>query len=63
MNFHGEQRTNATHWSLTDLDALLTRKGRGKEAKLAFSLNVLMENRHGLCIDASVARRRATPSA
>ncbi len=56
VNFHGEQRTNQTHWSLTDLDALLTRKGAGKEAKLAFSLNVLMENRHGLCVDVSVAR-------
>ena len=56
VNFHGEQRTNATHWSLTDPDALLTRKGTGKEAKLAFSLNVLMENRHGLCVDVSVAR-------
>ena len=56
VNFHGEQRTNATHWSLTDVDALLTRKGAGKEAKLAFSRNVLMENRHGLCVDVSVAR-------
>ena len=36
VNFHGEHRTNTTHWSLTDLDALLTRKGAGKEAKLAF---------------------------
>ena len=36
------------------LDALLT-EGAGKEAKLAFSLNVLMENRHGLCVDVSVA--------
>ena len=56
VNFHGERRSNATHESLTDLDALLTRKGKGKEAKLAFSLNVLMENRHGLCVDVSVAR-------
>src|SRR5262249_21052356 len=56
VNFHGEQRTNATHWSLTDLDALLTRQGRGQESKLAFPLNVWMENRHGLCVDVSVAR-------
>ena len=56
VNFHGERRSNTTHWSLTDVDALLTRKGEGKEAKLAFSLNVLMENRHGLCVDVSVAR-------
>jgi transposase len=60
VNFHGERRSNTTHWSLTDLDALLTRKGKGKEAKLAFSLNVLMENRHGLCVDVSVARATGT---
>jgi transposase len=60
VDFHGERRSNATHWSLTDLDALLTRKGKGKEAKLAFSLNVLMENRHGLCVDVSVARATGT---
>src|SRR4029453_12521208 len=27
---HGERRSNATHWSLTDLDALLTRKPQGE---------------------------------
>jgi hypothetical protein len=52
----GSSARTPSHWSLTDLDALLTRKGAGKEAKLAFSLNVLMENRHGLCVDVSVAR-------
>ena len=31
------------------------RKGRGKEAKLCFSGHVLMENRHGLCVDLQVA--------
>ena len=48
--------SNTTHESTTDPDALLTRKGAGKEAKLAFSAHVLMENRHGLCVDVSVAR-------
>jgi transposase len=56
VNFHGERRSNATHASITDRDALLARKGSGKEAKLAFSLHVLMENRHGLCVDLSLAR-------
>ena len=30
VNFHGERRSNATHASITDSDALLARKGRGK---------------------------------
>jgi hypothetical protein len=35
VDFHGEQRSNQTHASTTDPDALLARKGPGKEAKLA----------------------------
>src|SRR5712692_4425422 len=34
VDFHGETRTNASHASTTDPDALLARKGAGKEAKL-----------------------------
>ena len=51
-DFHGEQRTNATHASTTDPDARLIRRGRGKEAKLCHMGHVLMENRHGLIVDA-----------
>ena len=51
MDFHGEKRSNETHQSTTDPEAKLARKGKGKEAKLAFSAHVLMENRHGLCAD------------
>lgn len=54
VNFRGERRTNATHASITDSDALLARKGPGKEAKLSFATHVLMENRHGLCVDLQV---------
>jgi transposase len=49
VDFKGQRRTNDTHQSLTDPDAVLYRKGRGKEAKLYFGGQVLMENRHGLC--------------
>ena len=45
VDFHGDRRTNATHQSTTDPDALLARKGTGKEAKMCFSVDVLMENR------------------
>ena len=54
VNFHGEKRTNATHVSTTDPQARLMRKGRGKEALLYHSGHVLMENRHGLCVDMRV---------
>lgn len=48
VSFHGERRSNATHASTTDPDARLYRKGRGKEAKLAYLGHVLLDNRHGL---------------
>jgi len=54
VDFHGETRSNATHLSTTDPDAKLARKGRGKEAKLSYTGNVLMENRHGLAVDVLV---------
>lgn len=51
-NFHGQKRSNETHAWTTDPDARLYRKGRGKEAKLCFMGHGLMENRHGLLVDA-----------
>ena len=35
VNFHGESRRNDTHQSTTDPDAMLARKGPGREAKLS----------------------------
>ncbi len=52
MNFHGEKRSNRTHESTTDGEAKLARKGPGKEAKLSYSGNLLVENRNGLIVDA-----------
>jgi transposase len=54
VNFHGEKRSNATHESKTDPDAKLARKGAGKEARLSYSLNGVMENRNGLLVDLAV---------
>ncbi|MFB9984668.1 IS5 family transposase [Mesorhizobium kowhaii] len=51
-DFHGQKRSNETHASTTDPDARLYRKGKGKEAKLSFMGHGLMENRHGLLVDA-----------
>jgi len=55
-NFRGEKRSNQTHASTTDPDARLYRKGPGMEAKLAFLGHALMENRHGLVLDARLTR-------
>ena len=55
-DFHGERRMNETHASTTDPDARLYRKGSGKEAKLCFMGHGLMENRHGLLVDACLTQ-------
>src|SRR5487761_1770036 len=44
VDFRGEQRSNQTHESKTDPEALLARKGAGKEAKLSYCGNLLVEN-------------------
>ncbi len=54
VDCHGERRTNATHQRTTDPAARLARKGQGKEAQLCCSGHVLMENRHGLCVDLQI---------
>jgi IS5 family transposase len=54
VNFHGERRSSTTHQSPTDPDSRLFKKAKGHEAKLAYLGEVLMENRHGLVVDACV---------
>ena len=53
VNFHGEKRSNRTYESKTDPAAQLARKGEGKEAKLSYSGHLLVENRHGLIVNAT----------
>ncbi|WP_300210772.1 IS5 family transposase, partial [Bradyrhizobium sp.] len=55
-DFHGHKRSNDTHASTTDPDARLYRKGKGKETKLCFIGHGLMENRHGLLVDACLTQ-------
>jgi transposase/IS5 family transposase len=52
VDFHGQKRSNATHASVTDPEARLYRKGKGKVAKLCYMGHALMENRNGLVVDA-----------
>jgi transposase len=54
IDFHGQQRTNATHRSTTDPDARLYKKARGREARLSYLGHVLMEHRSGLIVHATV---------
>jgi len=56
VDFRGEKRSNQTHVSLSDPDAMLYRKGPGMEAKLCFIGHALMENRHGLIVDTRLTR-------
>ena len=59
-DFRGERRSNATHVSTTDPEALLARKGQGQAAKLSFAGHVLMENRNGLEVDVVLSQATGT---
>ena len=59
-DFRGHKRSNETHASTTDPDARLIRKGQGKEAKLSYLANSLMENRHGLVLGVDVRHASGT---
>jgi transposase len=59
-DFRGQQRSNDTHVSTTDADARLARKGKGKEAKLSYLANTLMENRNGLLVGIDVRHASGT---
>jgi transposase len=60
VDFHGQQRSNATHVSTTDPEARLYRKGPGKEAKLCFMGHAMTENRHGLIVEAMLREADGT---
>jgi len=50
VDFQGERRLNRTHASTTDPEARLSKKGKGKGAKLCFMGQGLMENRRSLVV-------------
>jgi IS5 family transposase len=54
VNYRGEKRSNETHESKSDPEAQMARKGPGKEAKLSYSGNLLVENRNGLIVGSRV---------
>lgn len=59
-NFRREKRSNDPHASTTDPDARLYRKGNGQGARLCFMGHVLMENRNGLTVDATLTHATGT---
>jgi transposase len=59
-NFRQEKRSNETHSSTTDPDARLYRKAAGRESRLCFMGHVLMENRNGLAVDATLTHATGT---
>ena len=60
VNFRGEERANDTHESKTDPECLLARKSGGKESRLSYSGNLLVENRNGLIVGAEVFQANGT---
>jgi len=61
VDFKGQKRSNETHVSRTDPEARLYRKSFGTESKLCYTGHILMDNRHGLAVDACLSQ--ATGSA
>lgn len=59
-DFHGQRRSNDTHQSVTDPEARLYRKGKGKEARLYYAAHVLSENRNGLVCDIEITPATGT---
>jgi transposase len=59
-DFHGEKRANETHASKTDADAKLFRKGKNQAAKLYFMGHAMIENRHGLVVQADATQATGT---
>ena len=55
VDFHGHKRSNATHASTTDPQALLYKKGEGQAARLYHTGHALTENRHGLVMAVTVS--------
>jgi transposase len=53
-NFHGEKRSNETHASRTDPEAMLATKSGGMATRPSYTGHTLMENRNGLLVDAEL---------
>ena len=59
-HFHGERRSNKTHASRTDPQALLASKSDGMASRPSYAAHTLIENRHGLLVDAELTQATGT---
>jgi len=60
VDFRGKKRTNDTHESTTDPESRLARKSEGQTSKPSYTGHVVMENRHGLVVNACVTPATGT---
>lgn len=60
VDFRGRPRSNDTHVSTTDPDARLYRKSKAAPAVMGYLGHVLMENRNGLVVAATVTHATGT---
>jgi len=56
VDFHGQKRSNDTHTSTTDPEALLFRKSNNTAAELSYMGHLLIENRTALIVDADLTQ-------
>ncbi len=56
VDFKGQKRSNKTHTSTTDPEAMLFRKSNAAAAELSYMGHLLIENRTGLIVDAELTR-------
>ena len=56
VDFRGQPRTNQTHASTTDAEALLARKSDNTAARLCYAGHLLMENRNALIVAIELTR-------
>ena len=59
-DWRGQTWSNATHASVTDPDARLYRKAKGRPAQLCYLGHALTENRHGFVVEAELTHADGT---
>ena len=59
-DWRGQNWSNATHASITDPDARLYRKAKGRPAQLCYMGHALMENRNGFAVGAHLTHADGT---
>jgi len=60
VDFSGTKRSNDTHASITDPEALIARKSNGQEARPRYCGHALIENRNGLVVATSLSQATGT---